>query len=276
MADRFPSLDEFDAGKLTSVNDRNACLLTFYPGQTETQGAPAADTNEEPSDFLARERAALGDDAQQFSTPADNVATVQEDAGDDDLLGGGGGDSMPTNGNNDMMMGGSGGNDMGDFETSFPAVDTGNEGVAPGGTITGSTMPYRAPSTGPQDDQGEPEVLREWRERRDMQIQHRDEVSANRKAETIKAAQESIDEFYENYNNRKDKTIAQTRKEAEEFLQKREDTTAGGTSWERISKLVDLSGKGTSGGSAASGKGKMRELLVSLRKDEKAPGATGY
>ncbi|GAB7362834.1 hypothetical protein MBLNU230_g3137t1 [Neophaeotheca triangularis] len=257
MADRFPSLDDFDAG------------------QTETKGAPAADSSEEPSDFLARERAALGEDAEQFSTPADNAATVEEDTGDDDLLGGGGGgDSMPTNGDNDMMMGG--GNDMGDFESSFPAVDTGNEGVAPGGTITGSTLPYRAPSTAPQDDEGEPEVLREWRERRDMQIQHRDEVSANRKAETVKAAQESIDEFYENYNNRKDKTIAQTRKEAEEFLQKREDTTAGGTSWERIAKLVDLSGKGASGGSAASGKGKMRELLVSLRKDEKAPGATGY
>jgi hypothetical protein len=40
--------------------------------------------------------------------------------------------------------------------------------------------------------------------------------------------------------------------------------------------LVDLSGKGTSGGAAGSGKAKMRELLVNLRKDEKAPGATGY
>lgn len=64
----------------------------------------------------------------------------------------------------------------------------------------------------------------------------------------MKAAQESIDEFYEQYNNRKDKTIAQTKKDAEEFLKNREDTTAGGTSWERIAKLVDLSGKGVGGG----------------------------
>ncbi|KAI7058817.1 hypothetical protein KC317_g21114, partial [Hortaea werneckii] len=50
MADRFPSLDEFDAG------------------QTEPQGQPNVDTpTDEPSDFLARERAALGDDAQQFA-----------------------------------------------------------------------------------------------------------------------------------------------------------------------------------------------------------------
>jgi hypothetical protein len=56
-------------------------------------------------------------------------------------------------------------------------------------------------------------------------------------------------------------------------LEKRDDTTAGGTSWDRISKLVDLSGKGTAGN--ASGKERFRELLVSLRKDEKAPGASG-
>ena len=166
--------------------------------------------------------------------------------------------------------------DMGDFESSFPAVDTNNEGVAPGGTITGSTLPYRAPSAGAYDQHNEAEttVVREWRERRDLQLQHRDEVSAGKKAETVKAAQENIDEFYENYNNRKDKQIAQTKKDAEEFLQNREDTTSGGTSWERISKLVDLSGKGSGGGAAGTGKAKMRELLVGLRKDEKAPGAT--
>jgi len=40
--------------------------------------------------------------------------------------------------------------------------------------------------------------------------------------------------------------------------------------------LVDVSGKGAKGGASGSGKEKMRELLLSLRKDEKAPGATGY
>ena len=103
---------------------------------------------------------------------------------------------------------------MGDFESSFPAVDTSNEAVAPGGSITGSTLPYRAPEASTyQEHEDEPEVLREWRERRDLQIQHRDEVSASKKAETIKSAQESVDEFYENYNNKKDKQVAQTRKE---------------------------------------------------------------
>lgn len=144
--------------------------------------------------------------------------------------------------------------------------------MAPGGTITGSNLPTRSAFT----TEDEPDVIREWRERRDMAIQHRDEVSSTRKAETVKQAQQAIDDFYDNYNNKKDKTIAQTRKEAEEYLKNREDTTAGGTSWERIAKLVDLSGKGAGGGAQGTGKAKFREMLVSLRKDEKAPGATGY
>lgn len=69
--------------------------------------------------------------------------------------------------------------------------------------------------------------------------------------------------------------IAQTRREAEEFLKNREDTSSGGTSWERIAKLVDLSGKGAKGGASGTGKERFRELLIGLKKDEKAPGASG-
>lgn len=124
MADRFPSLDEIDAGAYS-------CLLRIFiagpanslPGQTEVKGGDAsfdalADTTE-PSDFLSRERALLGDDADQFSSPADtNLATtVQDGDDDDDLLGGDFQAAPPVHS----------GDDMGDFETSFPAIDTSNE-----------------------------------------------------------------------------------------------------------------------------------------------------
>lgn len=56
-------------------------------------------------DFLARERAALGEDAEQFATPQDNVAEVVEE---DDLLGG---DEIPAE-------------ELGQFESSFPSVET--------------------------------------------------------------------------------------------------------------------------------------------------------
>lgn len=70
---------------------------------------------DEPSDFLARERALLGDDADQFATPADNAAT----ADDDDLLGGGQSYQAPAD------------HEMGGFESSFPAIDTSNEVSSP-------------------------------------------------------------------------------------------------------------------------------------------------
>jgi rubrerythrin len=126
------------------------------------------------------------------------------------------------------------------------------------------------------ESEEEPEVVREWRERRDAENARRAEQFAQQREETIREAQQNIDDFYENYNSKKDKLIAQTRREAEEFVAGREDTVSGGTSWGRIAKLVDVSGKGAKGGAAGSGKERFREMLVSLRKDEKAPGAVGY
>ena len=148
MADRFPSLDQIDAGKaLVSFfwEEKKKKALSFITsqlgpfknpitnilaqtGQTEPRGdasfevvGESADTN----DFLSRERALLGDDADQFATPNDNAATV-EDAGEDDeddLLGGGNdGDGFGQQGG-----GGGGGSDMVGFESSFPAIDASNE-----------------------------------------------------------------------------------------------------------------------------------------------------
>ncbi|KAL1842045.1 hypothetical protein VTJ49DRAFT_6115 [Mycothermus thermophilus] len=239
MADRFPSLEEFDSGVQTEIKDAT--------------DVPSA------SNFLEREKAILGDDANQFATVED--ATLEDD---NDLLGGGGG----------------GATSSGDaaFESQFPDITGGgNEAVGPGGTITGGpSVTYNSGYQAHAADEEEPEVIREWREKRDAQIAKREEQFARQREETIREAQQNIDDFYENYNNKKEKGIAQTRREAEQFLAAREDTTSGGTSWERIAKLVDVSGKGAKGGAAGSGKERFRELLVSLRKDEKAPGAEGY
>ncbi|KAI1172308.1 clathrin light chain [Nemania sp. FL0916] len=233
MADRFPSLDDFDSGAQTDI--KNA-------------GSPSAD------DFLARERALLGEDATQFTTGNESAALADHG---DDLLGG---DDSAGNAQ---------------FESQFPDIAT-NEQVGPGGGITGPSVSYNSGYGAYVEEEQEPDVIRQWREKRDAANAKRSEEFAAQKAETIKEAQENIDEFYENYNNKKDKTIAQTRKDEEQFLASRDDTTSGGTSWERIAKLVDVSGKGAKGGASGSGKERFRELLMTLRKDEKAPGAEGY
>ena len=71
---------------------------------------------EEQDDFLARERAALGDDADIFAQPGDQKAaavTVADD--DDDLLGGG--DDTPATGDGATSS----------FQNAFPPVDSSNE-----------------------------------------------------------------------------------------------------------------------------------------------------
>ncbi|KAJ2980047.1 hypothetical protein NQ176_g2880 [Zarea fungicola] len=235
MADRFPSLDDFDSGAQTVVTD-------------------ATDANEQ--DFLAREKALLGDDAKQFTTSGD-AAALAESTGD--LLGE---ENAPST-----------------FESQFPDLAEPSSGMAgvPGpSTITGPSVSYNSGYQATARDEQEPDVIKQWREKRDARNAKRAEELASQKEETIKQAQQNIDDFYENYNTKKEKGIAQTRKDAEQFLANREDTVTGGTSWDRIAKIVDVSGKGSKGGASGSGKERFREMLVSLRKDDKAPGATGY
>lgn len=71
------------------------------------------DSGADTSSFLDRERAALGDDADLFTSAQDNVPSVSIQDGDDDLMGGGQHDG--------------GNQDISDFQTSFPAIDTRNE-----------------------------------------------------------------------------------------------------------------------------------------------------
>ncbi|KHO00918.1 clathrin light chain [Metarhizium album ARSEF 1941] len=237
MADRFPSLDDFDSGAQTEIKNDSA--------------EPSAD------DFLAREKAVLGDDAEQFAT-SDDAVTFAESSGD--LL------AQDTVGEST-------------FESQFPDIaspSTGTAGPHGNTSVTGPSISYNSGYQTQVGDEEEPEVIKQWREQRDAQIAKRAEQFAAQREETIKEAQQNIDDFYENYNSRKEKGIAQTRKDAEQFLANREDAVSGGTSWDRIAKLVDVSGKSAKGGATGSGKERFRELLTSLRKDEKAPAATRY
>ena len=68
--------------------------------------------------FLDRERAALGDDADFFTSEADNNLASVAGAGDDDLLGGGESSFPAVDGS---------GEGVSNFESSFPAIDTTNE-----------------------------------------------------------------------------------------------------------------------------------------------------
>lgn len=79
-------------------------LTPCFTAQTdikEDAGSPSAD------DFLARERALLGDDATQFATS--NDAAAFEDASDD------------------LLGGGDAGGETAQFDSQFPDLGAGNE-----------------------------------------------------------------------------------------------------------------------------------------------------
>lgn len=158
-------------------------------------------------------------------------------------------------------------------QLAIPATNNQRRRVNPSGEFEALSIPW-------------PEVMiiiltcllhsyREWRERRDADVVRRAEISNEKKEATVKKAREDIDDFYVSYNNKADKLRSQTRTDAEQFLANREDTSAGGTSWERIAKLIDVSGKGSRGGASGSGKERFREILLDLRKDQNAPGVSG-
>lgn len=89
------------------------CLLQIL-AQIEVPGVSSFGTASE-NDFLSREKALLGDDANLFTTQDDSVAFMPE--GDDNLLGG-----------KDLISesGAGGDEELSAFESSFPAIDVRN------------------------------------------------------------------------------------------------------------------------------------------------------
>jgi vacuolar-type H+-ATPase subunit H len=57
----------------------------------------------------------------------------------------------------------------------------------------------------------EPEVVKQWREKQKELIAERDAESEEKKHEIVQKAREAIDQFYEDYNDKKQKAIEQNR-----------------------------------------------------------------
>ncbi|KAG8745579.1 hypothetical protein FRC12_014512 [Ceratobasidium sp. 428] len=62
-----------------------------------------------------------------------------------------------------------------------------------------------------QQEEPEPEVVRQWREHQAEKIAQRDEESKAKRAETIAKAERDIDKFYEEYNAKKERQIRENK-----------------------------------------------------------------
>ena len=144
--------------------------------------------------------------------------------------------------------------------------------------------------------------LRIWREKQAEEIKKRDEASQARRQETIAKAERSIDQFYEEYNAKKERNIKENKRvsfflsrsylftyspsllnriQEQEYLASRTDALSAGTTWSRICDYIDLQNS-QSKTLARTGPGttdlsRFKEVLLRLKREgEAAPGAAGY
>lgn len=139
-----------------------------------------------------------------------------------------------------------------------------------------------------------------WREKQAEEIKKRDEASEARRQETITKAERSIDQFYEEYNAKKERNIKENkyvpcprnlyfpvlfksrlRIQEQEYTAERTDALSAGTTWSRICDYVDLQNS-QSKTLARTGPGttdlsRFKEVLLRLKREgDAAPGAAGY
>ncbi|VVT53379.1 uncharacterized protein SAPINGB_P003544 [Magnusiomyces paraingens] len=237
---KFPSIEEIDQDiDIPTSSSAAPDSGDFIDFSNEDASAPA------PDDFLTREKALLGDDAKEFETSDDAKVKSAPD-------------------------------EISEFKASFPALDT----TAPTTTTSNTTTdaPEDASSSGISSgvkslSLEDSQAIKEWRERQALEIQRRDQLSETKRQETREAAKANIDDFYENYANKKDSLIEKVRAEEKTFIDERDNSVVG-TTWDRIAKLIDTSNKGAK--SEISDKSRFRDVLLSLKGNPDAPGAAGY
>ncbi|WFD26272.1 Clathrin light chain [Malassezia nana] len=178
------------------------------------------------------------------------------------------------------------------FEASFPALDD-RTVETPGWDAVqeAPTAPVPEPEPVPAAPQSTPfsygdleedtEPLRQWREAQAQSISEREARAERQRAEAVSQAEQDIDQFYADYNAQKEKNIKKNKESEVRFRDQMQQQLAEGTTWTRITKLLDLQNSQSKtiakGGPGSSDLSRLKELYLSLRREgDKAPGAAGY
>ncbi|KAF9345186.1 hypothetical protein BGX26_003426 [Mortierella sp. AD094] len=249
------------------------------------------------ADFLAREQAILGGDADFLATLSSGTGVTSPSKIGDDFE-----SSFPSFAEHESSLTSppisgrandvstptiavaADDDEFGAFNTDYPAIEItdsipASQAFAASIPIqaTGASGGFRSPSPslnrGPQFAPEVPAVVKEWREKQATIVAEKDERSEVKRQETIGAAHEAIDRFYEDYNQKKAKLLAENRDKEAEFLAKRDDVSSG-TQWERINRHLDNSPAAVAAALKAGRRdtSRMRDLLRDLEKDPNAPG----
>ncbi|TPX46637.1 hypothetical protein SeMB42_g02312 [Synchytrium endobioticum] len=210
---------------------------------------------DETADFLAREQQALGDDAaffhnEQNASPSQQSAlptqTGQDDWGTFDI-------SSAASSARDFPSTFQPAQSPNAQMSSYSPSSTGSASMSLAGDAGGTVSFVSSHSTGHAGgasraiaDVEEPDVIKEWRERFQQQIEERDFKSKTRHAETVAAAKQSLERFYNDYNADKSKGVAKNRELEKKEADKRDDVDKGNV-WERAVKHIETAASSTSG-----------------------------
>ncbi|KAF8161354.1 clathrin light chain-domain-containing protein [Crassisporium funariophilum] len=178
------------------------------------------------------------------------------------------------------------------FESEFPDIDVGQvsshrsppQQANYGATFAPQPQPSLFSSTPiltQNISEDEPQVIKDWREKQQAEIKARDDASKIRREETIDKAERAIEEFYENYSKKKERSIRDNKNSESEYLAEMSAALSTGTTWERICTLTELQNS-QSKTIARTGAGttdltRFKEVLLRLKREgDAAPGAGGY
>ncbi|KAG0216111.1 hypothetical protein BGX31_000695 [Mortierella sp. GBA43] len=245
------------------------------------------------ADFLAREQAALGGDADFLASlasagsPSNNIGSDFESTFPSFAEHEASITSPPASSGKPIStptVTVAADDDFGTFHSEYPPIETTDSApvsqpfaasipIQPTGASGGFRSPSPSANRAPPKTPEVPQVVREWREKQAGVIAEKDEKSETKRQQTIVAAHEAIDRFYEDYNQKKERSIADNRNKESEFLTKRDDVSSG-TQWERINRHLDSSPAAVAAALRAGRRdtSRMRELLRDLEKDPNAPG----
>ncbi|ORX72604.1 hypothetical protein DL89DRAFT_243650 [Linderina pennispora] len=199
------------------------------------------------ADFLARERAALGEDADLFQSGSPSASKSPEAATSDQL-------SVTL-----CLL-----QKISSPLLSKPSPPSAPAAPAPAASVSNPASSAQASPAVAQDSG----FLQEWQVKQKEAVEERDRVSNERHEAIVKEARESIDKFYDEYNEKKDRAIQENRATQEIEIQ----AANSGNLWERAMKQIDLATKATQDTQKSSDTVRMRELLQDLKRDKEAPG----
>lgn len=239
MADRFPALDPNE--------------------DIQDQSTTPVDTHDE-TDFLKREAEVLGDEfktEQDADLLGDSINNNQEEEGEEE----GEEEFDEFTSNNDSIN-----NDTTANEASVIQEPNNQDNL-----IKDNTLPNSNETNSKVNENAE-KIIADRKLTRESEISERDERELKEKNDLQNEAITYIDQFYENYNKKKQEGIEATQTAAKEFLAKRdqffqqEDTTT----WDRALQLINEDDAAVVNGRDRS---KFKEILQRLKGKTNVPGA---